>query len=381
MFFLTPWYPFEENRVFGIYIKEQAKAIAKYNDVLACHLRFKKGKPSFGNCIHILPNSVEEGFQVIRIECKSLPIPMFGFLVGLRGLHLTIKKLKKAGWYPDIIHANIYSIAPLALLLGKIHRVPVIFTEHCSDWPRRLISPLKKFIYVESINKMKAVISVSQFLQGAMKAYGIKNHIYIVPNVVDTQLFRPRLERKPQESERPKKILLVALLSPVKGVPYLLDALWIVKQRRRDFVLDIIGNGEQKKEYEMIVHKLSLSEFVNFHSLKSKEEVAWFMREADFLVLPSLVETFGVVLIEAMASGLPVIATNVGAVPELIDESKGILVPPKNSLAMAKAIDYMLDHYKDYSPLEIASYAQQNFSYEVVGARINEIYEEILRDG
>lgn len=95
-------------------------------------------------------------------------------------------------------------------------------------------------------------------------------------------------------------------------------------------------------------------------------------------MLPSLGETFGVVYIEAMASGLPIVATNVSGIPEIVNKDTGILVPPKNIDALAEAIDYMLDHYKDYSPMEISKYTEDRFSYKAVGKLLNCIYENII---
>jgi len=102
------------------------------------------------------------------------------------------------------------------------------------------------------------------------------------------------------------------------------------------------------------------------------------MRNCDFFVLPSLYENFGVVYIEAMACGKPVIGTNAGGPVEIINKETGILVPPKDQESLINAINYMLDHYQEYSSEKISRYAKENFNYEVVGKKIDEIYRRAI---
>lgn len=229
------------------------------------------------------------------------------------------------------------------------------------------------------MNRADAILPVSDNLRKQIEDYGVNNRFWVVPNVVDTKVFYPLLNREKKEDEI-KSILLVALLTPIKGVTYLLAALNHVKGTRKDFILDIIGEGSGRDECEKISADLGLNSIVRFHGSKPKEEVARFMRNCDFFVLPSLAETFGVVLIEALASGKPVVATNIGGPGEIINEEVGRLVPPKDVKALAEAIDYMLDHYRDYFSENIARYARGRFSYEAVGQMMDGIYRTILKN-
>jgi glycosyltransferase involved in cell wall biosynthesis len=157
----------------------------------------------------------------------------------------------------------------------------------------------------------------------------------------------------------------------------LLEALSLISRRRKDFALDIVGDGPYKREYEELTRKLGLDGTVKFHGVRTGVEVARFMMDCDFLVQPSLWETFGVVYIEAMACGKPVIASNIPGPNEFINADVGILVPPKDVDALAKAINFMLDHHGDYSSEKVSRYARERFSCEVVGRMLNEVYEEV----
>ena len=225
------------------------------------------------------------------------------------------------------------------------------------------------------MNRAKVILPVSKDLENAIKSYGIKNKFEVVPNVVNNKMFYPSLQKA---NNKIKKMLFVALLSPIKGVLYLLQALTQLKQIRQDFVLDIVGDGPNREEYEKLSKELGLEEMVKFHGLKTKLEIAEFMRNSDFFVQPSLCETFGVVYIEAMACGNPIIASQHSVLQEKINKEIGILIPPKNIKALSDAIDYMLDHCQEYSSEKISRYAKENFSYEVVGKKIGEIYKVIL---
>jgi glycosyltransferase involved in cell wall biosynthesis len=198
----------------------------------------------------------------------------------------------------------------------------------------------------------------------------------VIPNVVNTELFHPR--DNGEESGK-KRILFVGLLKPLKGMNSLLVAIGALARERRDFVLDIVGNGPDREEYEKITDRLGLEKFVRFHGLKTKKEVARIMRECSFLVQPSLVETFGVTVIEAMASGKPVVATDLPVFREKITMGRGILVPTGDNAALAGAIDTMLDRYQSYDPEELAQYVRRNYSYEIIGKKLNEIYHNVLR--
>lgn len=123
---------------------------------------------------------------------------------------------------------------------------------------------------------------------------------------------------------------------------------------------------------------MGLDKVVKFHRLKLKSEVAEFMRKCNFFIQPSLYEPFGVVYIEAMACGKPIVATRLPVLQEKINSDVGILVPPKDIETLTNTIDYMLDNYQNYSSAKISQYAKENFSYEVVGKKLDEIYRKIM---
>ena len=371
--FLPAWYPSEKNPIVGVFIKEHARAVSLYDSVTVLYA--ERVKRNVRGLYEIVSDEKEDGIRTIRIKYRRLPVPGASYFIYLWSMFTGFRKLLKEGWRPDVIHAHIYSAAVPAVIIAKRYKLPVVLTEHCSGFPRHTLTGISVLQARWAMKKAAIILPVSKTLETAIKSYGIKNQFKVVPNVVNTEIFYPSSR---QNSNEKKRILSVALLVPIKGIPYLLEALYQLKQKRQDFVLDIVGDGANRKEYEELAEELGLGEAVKFHGLKMKEEVADFMRECDFFVQPSLYETFGVTYIEAIACGKPVVATRLTALEEKINEGRGVLVPPKNVAALAEAIDYMLDHHQDYSPEKISQYVKDNFGYKLVGKKLNDIYRKVL---
>jgi glycosyltransferase involved in cell wall biosynthesis len=375
--FLPGWYPSEKNEVYGIFIREHAKAVSRYDDVIV--LYNEGGDRKFKRLWKVFSDKQEEGIRTIRIKHKDFAVPKISYFIYLYSIFVSFHRLVKTEGKPDIVHAHTLSAVLPGVILGKIYKIPVVVTEHWSGFPRRAMRFSEKMIAKFVMNKARLILPVSKDLAKTIKSYGIKSKIEIIPNVVNTALFHPQFNKRnhSKNNNKIKKILLVASLTPIKGIPYLFKALAKLKEKRQDFVLNIVGDGPLRKEYERLADGLALAHIVKFHGLKTRVELAEIMRNCDFFVLPSLWETFGCVLIEAMASGLPLIATDVGGVSEIISERVGILVTPKDIKSLATNINHMLDHYQNYSSEALFEIAKNNYSYETVGKNLNKIYRQI----
>ena len=123
---------------------------------------------------------------------------------------------------------------------------------------------------------------------------------------------------------------------------------------------------------------IGLDDKVVFHGLKTKGEVAEFMRNADLFVLPSPWENMPCVLIEAMASGLPIVSTLTGGIPEIVHEGVGILVPPEDAARLSDALAQMLSSLHEFDRLTVAQNALA-YSSESIGELIHSIYKDCLR--
>lgn len=402
------WYPTKFNPVNGIFIQEQIKASNLYNDNLIIYPNSLGPHP---NSFYNISENIEDGIKVfnIRINYYWFFKKIFSYKKNPKNLKWgdknIIERNKKISivfkylniiinniiWFflvlrilrnifkndfkPDIFHIHVFTVGVPIIILSKLLKIPVIVTEHYTGFSRRNLNRIEIILAKYTMNNAAAILPVSTGLKNHIEDYGIKNNFFVIPNVVDTEIFHPIYKNLKNEKI---KMLLVANITRQKGIYYLLQALNKLKKKRNDFTLDIVGDGCDRLEYEKLTKKLGLDEFIKFHGLKTKKEVAIYMQNCDFFIQPSLYETFGVVYIEAMACGKPVIATNVTGPNEIINEDTGIIIPPKNINAIVYAVDQMLDHYENYSPEYISNYINKNFSYEIVGKKLDRIYKQII---
>lgn len=409
--FLPAWYPSEVSRVAGVFIREHAKAASLYNDIVVLYVYGDPSPQPRG--LYRVSEEVEDGIRTIRVKYGGVlgylkrllfrnkkevkhPIPLTSsnspikILKGLLGMSLIIvgdllyywslfaafRRLIKGGWKPDIIHAHVFTAGVPAVILGKLYKIPVVITEQTTNVATHSLDNYDRKRLCFAMSRAKVILPVSDDLRrGIENYYGVKNKFCVVPNVVNTRVFYPLTCRTEKEKHHKKRMLLVAVLTPRKGVPDLLEALSQIKNKRHDFFLDIVGDGPNRNEYEEISRELGFEDVVKFHG--QQPEIVSFMRNCDFFVLPSLYENFGVVYIEAMACGKPVIATSAGGPSEIVNQKVGILVPPKDVKSLREAIEYMLDNYQNYSTEEIAQYAKKTFSYEAVGKMLDEVYKKV----
>lgn len=367
---ITGAYPSEEEPIANIFVREHARAAQIYDDIAVLH--WVAGHKSQLN------KTIDHDILVYRLEYQKSKIPKISYFIYLWRVFQAFRQIKARGFKPDIVHANSSTSGVAAIIIGFFYRIPVIITEHCSEFPRKLLSRFQIFEAKFAFKFAKLVCPVSIALKKAIKDYGIKANFCVVPNVVDKSIFYPG--PKIINKNNIKSILFIGSLVPVKGLPYLFKALKIINKQRSDWYLSIIGSGSHKEEYVKMVAGLGIKNKIRFHGVKSKKQVAEYMRNCNFLIQPSLYETFGVVHIEAMACGKPVIATNIGGPKEFINKKNGMLVSPKNIDELSRAISYMLDNYQKFSTQNIAQYAINNFSHEVVGKKISKIYQKLCQE-
>ena len=372
--FIAAWYPSKKIPTRGIFIKEHAKAVSLYNDVTV--IAYSEGSRSLKKLYEVAAN-IEDGIKTFRITHKELPVRKWKHFIRWWAVVRLFNKLYKKGSKPDIVHAHVYAAGVPAVILGRLQNIQVIITEHWSGFARRKPGKFKQKMARYAMNRASLILPVSENLIEFIQYYGIRNEFQVVPNVVNTNTFYPS-STDTRGNDTRKKILTVASMTPIKGIPYLLEALHQIRQRRQDFFLDIVGDGPNRLEYAEMTVDLGLDKMVMFHGILCKEKVAEAMRMCDFFVLPSLWENMPVVLIEALACGKPVIATNVGGVKEVIDKESGQLVPPKDPPALAIEIENMLDHCTEYDSQKIAYRAEERFSYETIGRILDTIYRRSL---
>lgn len=372
---VTNWYPTIQYPARAVWVRELAKAAAVYDDVRVLHcVGPARDLTRSWRIEQETDEGLKEGISLYRVWYHPGRIRQFTYLIYLRSMLRAFRHVVQEGFRPDIIHVHVYDAGAPAVLIGKLNHIPVVVSEHFSSFLRRSLGRLDMLKAWLAFRGANLVLPVSRTLQKAIEDYGIHARFQVIPNTADTKLFSPSPTRDNLET---KRLLLVGQLTPTKGIIHLLHALSHLRQKRDDWQLDIVGDGDRRLEYEQLAVDLKLRDKVTFHGLKTKAQVAEFMRRAHLFVLSSLCETFSAPAIEALATGIPVLAARCGGPEEFITRDVGLLVPPADVDSLCEGLDYMLKNLHSYSSQQISQYAVERFSPEVVGAKLHAIYQSL----
>ncbi len=401
---LAGWYPTKSTPAFGAFVREHARAASLFDDVSVLHTA--PGEFGKGGGVFRIDEIMDGKMRDVLVEYKQFglydtaPTPDEGkiaagskkgneparkkkeSIVGtLREVASTayasvavyagFRHMLRLGWRPDVIHAVNFKAGFAAIVIGWVHRIPVVITEHYLYMPPREHSKWDILRARFAIGFSKIAFPPSKAYCDSLRYYHIGTKAIVIPNTVDTEVFYP-----PSIHERhdQKKLLFVGHISEKKNLDSLLRALGRILKERGDFHLEVIGDGPRRGEYEELARSLGLESHVTFRGRLVKEQIADYMRDCDLFVMPSLYEGFGVVYIEAMACGKPVIATNSRGPDEIVTKEVGMLVDPYSLDQIQNAIEYMLDNHQKYDSDLIARYAKDNFGYAAVGAKLHEAY-------
>jgi glycosyltransferase involved in cell wall biosynthesis len=312
------------------------------------------------------------GLNVIRISALTFLPTRLMFRVNF----IPGRFLDKIEDY-DILHFHNDIDLSFPLFSRSINK-PKVFHCHCLhltfDSYKR--NPVHRRLF---IRLAEVYIVQTNFLRKMLVELGIpKSKVKVLPNGINTEKFRPNEKVKAENL-----LLFVGRLDPKKGLPILLKALNYLKINVQ---LVIIGPPSRPwffKELLMLiraVNEKTVHKVMYLGVLKTDDVIKWYQR-ASIFVCPSLSELFGIVNLEALACATPVVATNVGGIPEVVRNGEhGILVPPNDAEKLAEAIEYLLNN-KDVRRKfgkNGRRWVAENFSSEAVTKRLCQIYDEMM---
>lgn len=236
--------------------------------------------------------------------------------------------------HPDVIHINFAWFGPLAIFKKWVFKIPFIYTLHGLPQPWLESSLLYKIAYTTErcllpfgASRASAVVAVSNYVKEMLKKrYGIDSEV--IYHGIDADKFKPKnkaeSKRRLGYKETDSIILFVGKLHPYKDPLTLIKAISMAVEKNANLHLVMIGDGELYTEVEKEISKLNLSNHVRLFRRVDNQTLEMLYDAVDVFVLTSVNEAFGMVLLEAMASGLPVIASDSGACPEVI-RNAGVL--------------------------------------------------------
>jgi D-inositol-3-phosphate glycosyltransferase len=242
----------------------------------------------------------------------------------------------------------------------------------------RILLPLTSRLHKETIKKCARIITITTQTKNLyIKTFDERN-ISTIPFGVDTDVFKPaRLEERREECE----ILYAGSLYPLKGVHDLIRAIAEVRKHGLKADLTIVGEGQQKEALTALTRALGIEEHVKFEGFVPYSNMPSYYKRSDIFCFPTLGEPFGKAVIEAMACGKPVIATNAGGSAEIIqDKIDGILVPPSNPEAIALQITRLIEDKNERRRLgeRARETAVNRFSWSTIAEKYHQLYSRLL---
>jgi glycosyltransferase involved in cell wall biosynthesis len=368
---LTTSYPTEESPVAGIFVREHTLAAAAH-----CDLR-----------VVLLDRGGERAFRPERLPDELVPAWRVGFparptAISAAGIvaaaAVGMRAATADGFVPDVLHAHFFLAGFAAVLLGRRRRLPVVVSEHWSVFLPDDPASLSRVLLAGArftLERADLVLPVSAALERGIADHGIEARTRVVPNVFDEERFHPP-ERPPAGD--PPRLLAVGLLYEAKGIDLLIEATALLRERGRTVHVDIVGDGALRADYERLARERGVADIVTFTGIRPKDEVAETMRRADVFVLPSRYDNNPCALIEALATGLPAVATDVGGVAEILGED-GILSRPHPE-ALAISIEEAIVRLDGFDREATARRAAERFGAERVGRDLAEIYAAVTNE-
>lgn len=296
---------------------------------------------------------------------------------------------------PDIVHTHTSKAGVLGRIAARILKVPIVIHQPhglaVGELWRVLDVPQNPFIRRSSVMLEKILakttdkfVTYTGIETEEHLRYGIgkREQFITIPYGIDLKGFCDNIGGVARESQenRPAEIGTVGRLVTSKGCRYLIEAIALIKRSFPGIKLSVAGGGFLRNDLESLVKKLDLTENVRF--LGVKDNIAGFLNSIDIFVSPTLYESFGITLIEAQVCRKPVVASNVGSVPEIIkDGETGLLVPPRDAGAIAGAVIRLIRDKGLSKKLGEAGFesVRKNYTIEKAMEKLEGLYAQCLR--
>ncbi len=379
---LVSWYPDKLSPYNGDFIKRHAEAVSLYHRVKVIYVvRDAEGKMTRGV---LTEETTDQQLSETIIYYYSPKYPFFlDKLFSERKYRQLYKKavrsyIKKNG-NPDLVHVHVAMKAGvIALWMKRTMKIPFVVSEHWSGFleeARERFGQLPFYfrsLWKKVMRKAAGCSTVSQYLGSALQGRFPFIANTVIPNVVNTAIFYPSGKEQKQ-----LKFIHISGLDELKNPKEIVEAFKIVSDKYPDAILEIVGST--KKEVADFSDDLQLTGNVRFRDEVPQQLLANELNQSIALILYSSYETFGCVLIEANACGIPVLVSDIPVFHENIQEAvNGFFVKPHDPVALAGQMMQIIENRPLIDSRAIAAMTGSKFSYSKVGEQFSNWYKEIL---
>ena len=344
--FLSAWYPTKRDAMAGLFVQKHAQAVA------------------------------QQGADVRVIYSEARGVHWW------RDMRRQWRSLRREWGMPNLVQMNVLDKNGIfAQWLYHRYHIPYVIIEHWSGylpanfsfrggWHGRIMRHIAK--------QAACILPVSQMLEDAMKQCGIQNtHWQRIHNVVDDFFYDTKKDQPKAIGQKIRLLHVSCFDEKAKNIQGMLRAVRQLATYRQDFELIIVGTGIDYQQDKNYAHELHFPDgILHFTGEQTPQQVAQWMQDSDCFLFFSRYENAPVVLSECLAVGLPIISSNAGGIPEMVNNECGILVPSENEDALMQAMIHMMDHLADYPASTIRPYGQK-YTYDNVGAQLYQLYASL----
>lgn len=376
---IPSWYPNLNDNLTGIFFKEQAEALAKQSSISVNLININESS------FRWLFNKNKIMFSYSHLNIKNVntisviyPIferfPKLTNIVRLFVFKFLFKKYIRKYGKPDIVHLHSFMHGHLALWIKNEYGIKYIITEHSTGFVSNLYNN-EQLLYAKNIFlKADYRLSVSnEFCNLLENKFKLKFDYF--PNSVDTDFFN--IDNVKNQNEE-FNFINIAFLDKKKNQRLLIEAFYEAFIDNNKVKLLIVGDGPEYQNLKNLICEFKMENNIKLFGRANRDEIKNLLLKSDAFVLSSKYETFGVVLIEAMACGLPVLSTKCGGPESIITNNElGLLVENEDKKSLIEGLKKLYE--KNYNKQYIREYTKNNFSSHSVSVKLINIYKKIIK--
>ena len=384
LFIIPSWYPTEIHPESGSFFRDRASILQKNGIEIIIGSPVTHSLKDFFRFSHNNSIQVDINGELPTYLLESINIfPKMEklFFKRYKKSAITIfNKLLETHGLPDLvmIHSSLWAGGALGEILNK-NDIPFVLTEHLKEFliPNGFSTFQKNIIHNTYSMASQILLSSSQLKNAISKNFNThKSKLNILPNPVDENLFT--LRKVPNIN--PQFIIVcISLFRPEKRIDLVLESFNNLVHSGIKAKLKLIGDGPLKHEIENKIQKLGISDLVELPGYLPQKRIIDELHNSHFLVLPSDIETFGMVLVEAQACGLPVVATDCGGPKDIITAESGILVTPGSVSELAGCMKKLIRSFDKFDPSKIRNSVIQKFGQQSYAESIINITANLIK--
>jgi len=381
LFIIPSWYPTKIHPESGSFFRDMASILQKNGVEIVVGAPITHSLSDFFRFTHnnAIQVDIDEGMPTYILESINIfPKMEKLFFKRYKKSAITIfNKLLEIHGFPDLvmIHSSLWAGGALGKILNK-NNIPFVLTEHLKEFliPNGFSSFQKNIINNTYSMASQILLSSSSLKNTISKNFNThKSKLILLPNPIDESLFT--LRKIPNIN--PQFIIVcISIFRPEKRIDLVLESFNNLVNSGIKAKLKLIGDGPLKHEIENQIQKLGVADLVELPGYLPQKRIIDELHNSHFLVLPSDIETFGMVLVEALACGLPAVATDCGGPKDILTSESGILVKPGSASELTGGMKKLIRSFNKFEPQEIRNsvirkFGQQSYAESIINLTTN----------